>query len=117
IVQRRTNNMKNIFDVKDEPTDDVYDGQVRKDEFGVFAIVSKGESADEPFNPYLFTESVDVDVYGVSNRRAGTTADRIRAEFPATVGMGINMLLYTEPLDNHPNGENLATTGSAEEDE
>lgn len=25
-----------------------------------------------------------------------------------TVGMGINMLLYTEPLDNHPNVENLA---------
>src|SRR5699024_3042017 len=34
-----------------------------------------------------------------------------------TVGMGINMLLYTEPLDNHPNVENLAPTGSAEEDE
>lgn len=27
-----------------------------------------------------------------------------------TVGMGINMLLYTEPLDNHPNVENLAPT-------
>lgn len=25
-----------------------------------------------------------------------------------TVGMGINMLLYTQPLDNHPNVENLA---------
>ncbi len=25
-----------------------------------------------------------------------------------TVGMGINMLLYTEPLTNHPNVENLA---------
>src|SRR5699024_1569044 len=25
-----------------------------------------------------------------------------------TVGMGINMLLYTEPLENHPNVENLA---------
>jgi len=28
-----------------------------------------------------------------------------------TVGMGINMLLYTEPLDNHPNVENLAPKG------
>lgn len=28
-----------------------------------------------------------------------------------TVGMGINMLLYTEPLDNHPNVENLAPEG------
>lgn len=27
-----------------------------------------------------------------------------------TVGMGINMLLYTEPLTNHPNVENLAPT-------
>lgn len=28
-----------------------------------------------------------------------------------TVGMGINMLLYTEPLTNHPNVENLAPNG------
>lgn len=28
-----------------------------------------------------------------------------------TVGMGINMLLYTEPLTNHPNVENLAPEG------
>lgn len=28
-----------------------------------------------------------------------------------TVGMGINMLLYTEPLSNHPNVENLAPEG------
>lgn len=28
-----------------------------------------------------------------------------------TVGMGINMLLYTEPLTNHPNVENLAPKG------
>lgn len=28
-----------------------------------------------------------------------------------TVGMGINMLLYTEPLTNHPNVENLAPQG------
>ncbi len=28
-----------------------------------------------------------------------------------TVGMGINMLLYTEPLTNHPNVENLAPGG------
>lgn len=28
-----------------------------------------------------------------------------------TVGMGINMLLYTEPLENHPNVENLAPEG------
>lgn len=28
-----------------------------------------------------------------------------------TVGMGINMLLYTEPLDNHPNVENLSPKG------
>lgn len=28
-----------------------------------------------------------------------------------TVGMGINMLLYTEPLDNHPNVENLSPEG------
>lgn len=28
-----------------------------------------------------------------------------------TTGMGINMLLYTEPLQNHPNVENLAPQG------
>lgn len=28
-----------------------------------------------------------------------------------TTGMGINMLLYTEPLENHPNVENLAPQG------
>lgn len=28
-----------------------------------------------------------------------------------TTGMGINMLLYTEPLTNHPNVENLAPSG------
>lgn len=28
-----------------------------------------------------------------------------------TVGMGINMLLYTEPLTNHPNVQNLAPQG------
>lgn len=28
-----------------------------------------------------------------------------------TVGMGINMLLYTEPLTNHPNVENLSPQG------
>lgn len=28
-----------------------------------------------------------------------------------TVGMGINMLLYTQPLTNHPNVENLAPQG------
>ena len=42
--------MRIIFDVKDEPTNEVYVGQVRKDEFGVFAIVAKGVSADKPFN-------------------------------------------------------------------
>lgn len=30
-----------------------------------------------------------------------------------TVGMGINMLLYTEPLTNHPNVENLAPEGKS----
>lgn len=30
-----------------------------------------------------------------------------------TVGMGINMLLYTEPLTNHPNVENLAPQGNS----
>src|SRR5699024_5452031 len=109
--------MRIIFDVKEEPTNDVYVGQVRKDEFGVFAIVSKGEPADKPFNAYLFTERVDDDLYGVINWREGTTADRIRAEIRATVGMGMNMLPYAEPLDNHPNVEDLAPTGSAEEDE
>lgn len=29
-----------------------------------------------------------------------------------TVGMGINMLLYTEPLENHPNVENLSPKGN-----
>jgi len=33
-----------------------------------------------------------------------------------TVGMGINMLLYTEPLDNHPNVENLAPSGINKEE-
>ena len=78
--------MRIIFDVKEEPTNDVYVGQVRKDEFGVFAIVAKGVSADKPFNAYLFTEDEDDDLYGVINWREGTTADRIRAEFPAIVG-------------------------------
>lgn len=31
-----------------------------------------------------------------------------------TTGMGINMLLYTEPLTNHPNVENLAPQGEVE---
>ena len=78
--------MRIIFDVKDEPTNDVYVGQVRKDGFGVFAIVAKGESADKPFNAYLFTENVDDDFYGAISWREGTTADRIRADFPTVVG-------------------------------
>ena len=77
--------MRIIFDVKDEPTNEVYVGQVRKDEFGVFAIVAKGVSADKPFNAYLFTENVDDNLYGAINWREGTTADRIRAEFPTVV--------------------------------
>ena len=77
--------MRIIFDVKDEPTNDVYVGQVRKDDYGVFAIVAKGESADKPFNAYLITENVNDDLYGVINWREGATADGIRAEFPAIV--------------------------------
>ena len=77
--------MRIIFDVKDEPTNDVYVGQVRKDDYGVFAIVAKGESADKPFNAYLFTENVNDELYGVINWREGTTADGIRAEFPTIV--------------------------------
>ena len=77
--------MRIIFDVKDEPSNEVYVGQVRKDEFGVFAIVAKGVSADKPFNAYLFTEDVDDDLYGVINWSTGTDADGIRAEFPAIV--------------------------------
>ena len=77
--------MKIIFDVKDEPTNDVYVGQVRKDEHGVFAIVAKGVSEDKPFNAYLITENVNDDLYGVINWREGTTSDGIRAEFPTVV--------------------------------
>ena len=77
--------MRIIFDVKDEPTNDVYAGQVRKDEDGVYAIVANTESADNPFNAYLFTEDVDDDLYGVINWRGGTTADGIRSEFPTIV--------------------------------
>lgn len=81
--------MRIIFDVKDEPTNDVYVGQVRKDDYGVFAIVAKGESADKPFNAYLFTENVNDELYGelygAINWREGTTADGIRAEFPSVV--------------------------------
>lgn len=77
--------MRIIFDVKDEPINDVYVGQVRKDEFGVFAIVAKGESEDKPFNAYLFTEYEDDDLYGAINWRTGTDADGIRAEFPTIV--------------------------------
>lgn len=79
--------MKIIFDVKDEPTNDVYVGQVRKDEHGVFAIISHGrtDDKDKPFNAYLFTENVDDDLYGVINWREGTTADGVRAEFPTVV--------------------------------
>ena len=77
--------MRIIFDVKDEPTNDVYVGQVRKDGYGVFAIVAKGESADKPFNAYLFTENVNDELYGVINWREGTTADGVRSEFPTIV--------------------------------
>ena len=77
--------MRIIFDVKDEPANDVYVGQVRKDEFGVFAIVAKGESSDKPFNAYLFTENVNDELYGVINWREGTTADGVRSEFPTIV--------------------------------
>ena len=77
--------MRIIFDVKDEPTNDVYVGQVRKDDYGVFAIVAKGESADKPFNAYLFTENVNDELYGVINWREGTSSDGIRAEFPTVV--------------------------------
>ena len=77
--------MRIIFDVKDEPTNDVYVGQVRKDDYGVFAIVTKGVSEDKPFNAYLLTECVDDDLYGAINWREGTTADGIRAEFPSVV--------------------------------
>ena len=77
--------MRIIFDVKDGPTNEVYVGQVRKDEFGVFAIVAKGESADKPFNAYLFTENVNDELYGVINWREGTSSDGIRAEFPTVV--------------------------------
>ena len=77
--------MRIIFDVKDEPTNDVYVGQVRKDDYGVFAIVAKGESADKPFNAYLFTENVYDELYGVINWREGTTADGVRSEFPTIV--------------------------------
>ena len=77
--------MRIIFDVKDEPTNEVYVGQVRKDEFGVFAIVAKGESEDKPFNAYLFTEDEDDDLHGVINWSTGTDADGIRAEFPTIV--------------------------------
>ena len=77
--------MRIIFDVKDEPANDVYVGQVRKDDYGVFAIVAKGESADKPFNAYLFTENVNDELYGVINWREGTSSDGIRAEFPTIV--------------------------------
>ena len=79
--------MRIIFDVKDEPTNGVYVGQVRKDEFGVFAIISHGVTDDEdrPFNAYLFTESAEDNLYGAINWREGTTADGVRAEFPTVV--------------------------------
>lgn len=79
--------MRIIFDVKDEPTNDVYVGQVRKDEHGVFAIISHGraDDKDKPFNAYLFTEDEDDDLHGVINWFEGTTADGIRAEFPTIV--------------------------------
>lgn len=34
-----------------------------------------------------------------------------------TTGMGINMLLYTEPMDNHQNVENLSPDGDSDPDE
>ena len=79
--------MKIIFDVKDEPANDVYVGQVRRDEFGVYASVSHGKDEDEdkPFNAYVFTEDVDDDLYGVINWNEGTTAAGIRSEFPTIV--------------------------------
>ena len=77
--------MRIIFDVKDEPTNEVYVGQVRKDEHGVFAIVARGDSHDRPFNAYLITENESDYLYGVINWFEGTTADGIRAEFPTVV--------------------------------
>lgn len=77
--------MRIIFDVKDEPTNDVYVGQVRKSEDGVFAIVAKGVSEDKPFNAYIFTDSETDNLFGVINWRDGTSADKIRAEFPTIV--------------------------------
>ena len=48
-------------------------------------LFRSGESADKPFNAYLFTENVNDELYGVINWREGTTADGIRAEFPTVV--------------------------------
>lgn len=76
--------MRIIFDVKDEQPNEVEVGQVRKDEFGVYAIVSKWDSEDRPFNAYLITEE-DNDLHGAINWSRGTTADGIRAEFPTIV--------------------------------
>ena len=76
--------MRIKFDVKDETTSDVYVGQVRKDEFGVYAIVSKWDSEDRPFNVYLITEEED-DLHGAINWSRGTDAEGIRAEFPTIV--------------------------------
>lgn len=77
--------MRIIFDVKDEPTDDVYVGQVRKDEYGTIAIVVKGESTDKPFNACLFTECEADNLYGEINWSIGTDAAGIIAEFPTVV--------------------------------
>lgn len=77
--------MRIIFDVKDEPTNEVYVGQVRKDEYGTIAIVAKGESTIKPFNAYLLTECEDDNLYGAINWGIGTDADGIIEEFPTVV--------------------------------
>lgn len=74
-----------------------------------FRVVGNSGSSSRVVTPApgidgVYRSSEDCSRYFGKDATSGTYV-----EF--TVGMGINMLLYTEPLTNHPNVENLAPQG------
>lgn len=78
--------MRIIFDVKDEPTNEVQVGQVRKGSDGVYAIIAKGSTESKPFNAYLFTEGDHLgELDGAINWYEGTDAQSILDEFPTLI--------------------------------
>lgn len=76
--------MKIIYDAPYNNADEVYVGQARRDEHGVYVIVTKGESKEKPFNVVMFTDNEDEqDIFGAINwSGGGVSAGAIIAEFP-----------------------------------